>query len=87
MTKSINTTLAPACSRGYSKKTHVERAGYQVAINDYAKTGRKVESGPGVFVDAFDNVVPSVYNANTTLQVTISATASENRFDFGLEAK
>jgi hypothetical protein len=60
---------------------------YRVAINGYARAGRKIESAPGVFVEALDNIVPSDYNVNTTLQVTISARASENRFDFRLEAR
>jgi hypothetical protein len=60
---------------------------YKVRINGYAKTGRKIEAGPGAFVDAYDNLIPARYNTRTTLQVVISSTASENHHDFALEAQ
>ena len=60
---------------------------YRVAISGFARTGRKIETAPGVLVDALDNVVPGDYNTGSTLEVTISADRAQNRFDFPLAAK
>jgi hypothetical protein len=60
---------------------------YLVSINGYARTGRKIQTAPGHFVDALDNVIPEIYNRKSTLRVTIAPSAAGNQHDFKLEAK
>jgi hypothetical protein len=81
---------------GAIKDGHYEVAGevgpisggtYRVAITGTKRTGKKVHNvfQPGAPLrELSENYIPAIYNAQTTLKVTIAASRSANQHDFQL---
>jgi len=58
---------------------------YRVEIHSIQPTGKKVfDRGEGEMIEETKNLVPAMYNANTTLQAEVKA-GGENTFPFDLK--